>query len=159
MNSVTPSWERPGSRVFEYVVVGPLPIAVFIILGFALEGSLEETLPRTLRVSAGAVTWGLVALLYVGTWAAVRVIQGRSPHFLATPPTYSAGEALLPILLWSMTAYVAVGVVLGLVTFVLVPKTDHHWPLIVFGFAVWVPAFFAIPTGSVVAWRRLWRET
>jgi hypothetical protein len=129
-----------------------------MVLGFVIEGLLEVTLPRVLHLSSEAVSWSGLALLYVGVWVGIGRVRRRSPSFLATPPAYSAGEAVLPIVVWSFATYVMVGVTSGLMTFLLIPKTDHHWPLIVFGFAVWVPAFFAVPAGAFVAWRRLTRE-
>ena len=59
---------------------------------------------------------------------------------------------------WAAAAYVAVGIVLGLLTLALIDRSDGHWPLVVLGFTFFMPLFFAVPAGALITWLRLKSE-
>jgi hypothetical protein len=152
------SWEQPGTRLYEYLFLATAPFAVFIVLTFAFESFLEVTLPSRAGMSLDSVYLLLLAIVYGATWICVRNYRKAHPAFLAAPPAFRAGEAVLGLLGWSVLAYIVIGVAVGTLAFLLVDRSDHHWGLIVFGCTVWLPLFFALPVGAVVSWSRVRRQ-
>jgi hypothetical protein len=128
-------------------------------MGFVFESLVEDTLPRLLAVPVGVVHLGLLAVALTGARVLVRTIRQYSPTFLRAPAGFEARDGIGSILGWSICAYVVVSVVLGTLSYGLVPRTDEHWVLVVIAFSLWVPLFFAVPIGATVAWFRTARHS
>jgi hypothetical protein len=143
-----------GSRVFEGVVLLTAPFATSVGISFLREGLLNQAPPDTAHVPAFSVdvaTWAALLLL---TWTLLRLYRRRRPSFLATPAGYGTGEAIIPILAWSFMAYCATVAVLAPVAYALTPRNGDHWFFMVLALGLWLPAWFAVPLGTLVAWWR-----
>jgi hypothetical protein len=151
-DEVTESPERTGSRAFDVVFLASAPLSVWIILAFGAERWIEEVLPRVSGLSSGVIQLLLAASLYLVMFVAYSAIQSRHGIFFATRPDYPTGDAALPILICSLGSYVLIGTLFGTAAWRFVSRADEHWGLVVWGAAVWLPLWFALPIGTVLAW-------
>ncbi len=143
-----------GSRIFEIAFIVTTPLALWVVLAFVAEEFIEVVLPQLLGVPDGAVHLAVLALLYAGTWLAVRGLRRRRTGMLATPEGYSKSQGTPPLVGWSIAAYLIGVLVVGASAYLLVSREEEHWGLLVWGLATWLPLWFAVPIGAIVAWSR-----
>jgi hypothetical protein len=150
------TWEHPGTRVFEYLFMLTAPLAAFMVVSAVLGSFIASS--SYANTPLDALYLLALATLYPLTWWFIRSYRKSHPGFLATPIGCTAGEVTPGIAGWVLGAYLAFAVIVGAAALAWVDRTDHHWQLLVLGLTGYVPAFLALPVGTLVAWRRLLSE-
>jgi hypothetical protein len=141
------SWETPGSPVFLRIFAIAGAMSLFWVLAM-LPIPLPEWLPGFV------VSVSLAILALIATWVVLDAIRRRYPGFLAPPNGFRTGEGILSIAIWCIPTYLVLGALFGGAAWFLVPRTEHHWPLVVYGLAIWAPVWFCAAPATVFAWWR-----
>jgi hypothetical protein len=131
-------------------------LALFWTLGIPLEGTLERDLPALLNVPELLVFAGFAASLYVATAASVFWQASPAHSLFVLPQTMRIGQAILSIAVRSLGAYF-VGVPICFAVALWLSRSEINGGdrgVFVWLFAWWMPAWWSIPVGTVLAWRR-----
>ncbi|HVR95019.1 MAG TPA: hypothetical protein VMW27_00285 [Thermoanaerobaculia bacterium] len=132
-----------------------IPWGLGLLLGFVLEPVLEATLPRLLGVSQNTVFLGLLAFLYLIVLVVLWPGMGPGRTWMGLPKRVPLGEALPATVLWSFVGYVvAIPFCLGIALLMTRGITSGEPGLFLGMFTLWMPLWWAVPIGAILAWRR-----
>jgi len=141
-----------GTRVYQWVFTGSLAVALYVTLAFVGEiVAIRAPLSGWRSMLAGVTSTSLIAI------GALFLIRMRYTRFLHPVPEVTTPEGLGAILLWSVPTYVVLVLVSGTLLYLFLPRQGDHWPLVVYGLALWAPAWLAVPPATAVAWWRTYR--
>jgi hypothetical protein len=155
MSVHSPAEPRRGSRVFQAIFALTAPLALAMLLGFVLEPVLETELPDVLGVSANVIFLGLVALLYLIEGVLLGPAWGPGRTWLRLSDHVPVGQALLSTALWAPAGYaVALPFCLAIALALTGGNARGEAGVFVALFTLWMPLWWAVPIGAVLAWRR-----
>jgi uncharacterized BrkB/YihY/UPF0761 family membrane protein len=98
---------------------------------------------------------GLLALLYVSTFAILWPGLSLGCTWLSLPKRVPLKKALLSTALWALAGYIAAIPVCFLIAVLMTRgNTGGEAGVFVAMFSLWMPLWWAVPIGAVIAWQR-----